>query len=376
MAGRPACCGLVRSRAQTMLRFEVLHVRGQRLHILHGDGVVHAGAHAANEAMALDVLDLVLGRARDKGGVELGVAGAERDVGDGAAVFLRGAVEQFAVLEQVVEQVSLCPVALGHGGKSAGLLNPTEHLAAHVDAKGVGRVEHGALCGLGLKVHVLRRLRKGRAIGDQVVAHDDHGHARGSGVFLRAGVDEPVALNVERLRQKAARDVGDQRYIAAVGQLVVHGAKDSVVLADVDVVEPVARGLSGNACVDVGHIGNAVEVGVLGAREQHGLAVLCGLFVRLVGKVAGHDVAGAAAAHEVHGDARKLQRGAALQKQDAVVVGDAQQAAQGCLGVVDDLLVHTRSMAHLEHGHTATAVVHHLVGDLGEHAGGQCGRAC
>ena len=182
-------------------------------------------------------------------------------------------------------------------------------------------------------------------------------------------------LNLERLRQKAARDIGDQRHIAASGKLVVHGAKDGVVLADVDVVEPVARGLGGNARVDVGHGGTAVEIGVLGAREQHGLAVLGGLFVCLVGKVAGNDVAGAAAAHEVHGDARKLQRGAALQKQDTVVVGDAQQAAQGCLGVVDDLLVHARSMAHLEHGHAATAVVHHLVGDLGEHACRQRGRA-
>ena len=284
-------------------------------------------------------------------------------------------MEQHAVLEQVVEQVGLGPVALGHGGKSAGLLNPTEHLAAHVDAKGVGRVEHGTLGGLGLKVQVLRRLRKGGAICDEVVAHDGHGHARGAGVFLRAGVNEPVALDVERLRQKAARDIGDQRHVAAIGQLVVHGAKDGVVLADVDVVEPIARGLGGNARVDVGHGGNAVEIGVLGAREQHGLAVLGGLLVRLVGEVAGHDVAGAAAAHEVHGDARKLQRGAALQKQDAVVVGDAQQATQGCLGVVDDLLVHARSMAHLEHGHAATAVVHHLVGDLGEHACRQRGRA-
>ena len=192
-----------------MLCFEVLHVRGQCLHVFHGYGVVDARAHAAHQAMALDVLNLVLGRACDKGRIELGVAGAEGNVGDGAAVGLRGAMEQLAVLEQVIEQVGLGPVALGHGGKSAGLLNPTEHLAAHVDAKGVGRVEHGALGGLGLKVHVLRRLRKGGAVCDEVVAHDDHGHARGAGVFLRACVNEPVALNVERLRQKAARDIGD-----------------------------------------------------------------------------------------------------------------------------------------------------------------------
>lgn len=155
-----------------------------------------------------------------------------------------------------------------------------------------------------------------------------------------------------------------------------HGAKDGVVLADVDVVEPVARGLGGNVRVDVGHVWDAVEIGVLGAREQHGLAVLGGLFVRFVGKVASHDVAGAAAgAMRFIGMPANCSVGAALQKQDTVVVGDAQQAAQGCLGVVDDLLVHARSMAHLEHGHAATAVVHHLVGDLGEHACGQCGRA-
>ena len=63
--------------------------------------------------------------------------------------------------------------------------------------KGVGRVEHGALGGLGLKVHVLRRLRKGGAICDEVVAHDDRGHARGAGVFLRAGVNDGKFFDVD-----------------------------------------------------------------------------------------------------------------------------------------------------------------------------------
>ena len=94
-----------------MLRFEVLHVRGQCLHVFHGHGVVDAGAHASHQAMALDVLNLVLCRARNKGGVEFGVAGTEGNVGDGAAVGLRGAMEQLAVLEQVVEQVGFGPVA-------------------------------------------------------------------------------------------------------------------------------------------------------------------------------------------------------------------------------------------------------------------------
>ena len=120
--------------------------------------------HAADEAMALDVLDLVLGRACDKGGVEVGVAGTEGDVGDGAAVGLRGAVEQLTVLEQVVEQVGLGPVCarpwrqVRRSAQSNGTPCRTRRCP-----KVLGVLSHGALGGLGLKIHVLRRLRKGGA---------------------------------------------------------------------------------------------------------------------------------------------------------------------------------------------------------------------
>ena len=68
----------------------------------------------------------------------------------------------------------------------------------HIYAKGVGRVEHGALGGLGLKVHVLRRLRKGtRDAGGlllgSVVASTDAASVfsvlREHSLSLRAGTD-------------------------------------------------------------------------------------------------------------------------------------------------------------------------------------------
>ena len=87
-----------------------------------------------------------------------------------------------------------------------------------------------------------------------------------------------------------------------------HGAKDGVVLADVDVIKVTC----GRALAHGGKCGDTVEIGVFARGELDGIAVLRGLFPGLLGKVARDHVAGATGAHEVHGDARKLQRGAAL----------------------------------------------------------------
>ena len=107
------------------------------------------------------------------------------------------------------------------------------------------------------QVHVLGGLREGRAVFQQVVAHDDHRDTRGAGIFLRACIDQAVARNIEWLRKKAARDVGKKGSVAAFGQLVEHGAKDGVVLADVDVIKVAC----GRALAHGGERGDTVEIG-------------------------------------------------------------------------------------------------------------------
>ena len=86
------------------------------------------------------------------------------------------------------------------------------------------------------------------------------------------------------------------------------------------------------------------------------------------GKTPGDGVVRRAAGEQVHGDGGKLQRGAALQQQDLMAVGDLQQFSEGGLGGVEDLLKGGGAMAHLHDGHAAAPIVQHLAGCALQHA--------
>ena len=94
-----------------MLGFEFVHVSGERLDIFYGNGVIDACAHAAYQAMPLDVLDAALVRAGNKLRVELVGIGAERDVCEGAAVLLRRAMEELAFAQLRCAMASRPPVS-------------------------------------------------------------------------------------------------------------------------------------------------------------------------------------------------------------------------------------------------------------------------
>ena len=124
-------------------------------------------------------------------------------------------------------------------------------------------------------------------------------------------------------------------------------------------------GILGN--VKIGAVGNVAVVLVLGGSGDDDLAVLLSLGNGLLGPCAGLDVDGLAVLHQIPRHSRELQRSAALNEQDLVVVGDVHQLAQVGLGLVSDLLEHLGAVAHLHDAHTAAAVVHHLVPDLLQH---------
>ena len=145
-----------------------------------------------------------------------------------------------------------------------------------------------------------------------------------------------------------------------VGQGVVGGAVDGLVFADVDIVRVGGDGQVG-AVRDVG------EVPVGGGGHHLHFPVLPGLGNGLFGPGARFHIAGRAVFHQVHGHHGELQRAAALDEQNLIVIGDAHETAQVSLGFVPDLLEDLGSMAHLHHAHTACAVVEHLGGDLFQH---------
>ena len=147
--------------------------------------------------------------------------------------------------------------------------------------------------------------RAGQRLGHEVVADDDDSHAGRAHVLLNAAVDEAVLRHVHGLGQEARRHVGHQRFSVRVGQLVVHGAVDGLVLADVDVVGVVGQ-------LEGAHVGHVAEVLVLGGGDAAGIAEDLRFLERLLRPRAADDVVGHLVLHEVHGDHRELRGRAAL----------------------------------------------------------------
>ena len=144
-----------------------------------------------------------------------------------------------------------------------------------------------------------------------------------------------------------------------IGQAVPGGAVDGLVLADVDIVR-IGRDLR-RALGDIG------EVFVLGGAQNHHLAVFLRFGDGLFRPSARLHIAGLAVFHQVHGNHGKLQRAAALNEQDPVIVRDAHDLPQVGLGLLGDAVEDLGAVAHLHDAHTGTTVVHHFIPDLLQH---------
>ena len=78
--------------------------------------------------------------------------------------------------------------------------------------------------------------------------------------------------------------------------------------------------------------------------------------------------AGKAEIHRSHGE---LHAAAALQENYRVVVGDGEDAAEALFGLGDDAFEFFGAMAHLHHGHAATAPIEELFADALEYGQGK-----
>ena len=88
--------------------------------------------------------------------------------------------------------------------------------------------------------------------------------------------------------------------------------------------------------------------------------VLLGFLGRLFGEVPRDGVIRRAALHQVHRDRRKLQRGPALQEENLMGLRHPKEAAQLCLGILEDFGEYRAAVAHLHDGHAAAVIVHDL----------------
>jgi hypothetical protein len=349
-------------RKSAVLGLEFLHEAGEGVNGVHADGVVDAGAAAADGAVAFEANHVQGGGFLDELGFEFFAGEAPGDVHDGAE-FVDGAATVVAagVVNGAVELVGFGAVDFLDAGGAAFGEEPAGDEHQDVDAEGGGGVVEGVFLGLRAVLH-----HGGERFGgtfDEVLADDDEGDAGGAEVFLRAGIDEAELLEVELAREDVAGHVANEGG-RGVGIFLDLGAGDGFVGGDVDV-----GGVGGVVQrVVVGHVGGDFLGGV---GEDVDLAYLFGFLDGFAGPCAGVDVVGGlAGAEEVEGDLRELEAGAALEEQDLVVVGRAEEFGHVGEGFGVDGVVGFATVAVFHDGHAGAVEINQLfLGDFEDFEG-------
>ena len=180
-----------------------------------------------------------------------------------------------------------------HGGQAALALDVLQHQTHDVNGVGGRGVIHRALIGLDLVIE--SRGGDGQGVVHQIVAHNDHGHARGPHVFLCACINDAIARHIQRRGHDVGRHVSHQWHLSRVGCPVALHPADGFVAAEMHI-----RGIGRQAPLVLR--GHAQKPRVLAARRQMGLAVFARLLHGLLRPNATHHIVGMAClAHQVHG---------------------------------------------------------------------------
>ena len=303
-------------------------------------------------------------------GQEVGVAGGvgqgEGHVHPGPRALLNRVGVEVGGVDEAVEELGLGAVALGHRLQAAAVLDPVADEPQQVDGEGGGRVEHGVGVGHLLVVQDGGSHRAG--VPQQVLAHDDDGQARGAHVLLGAGVDEAVTADVDGPREDRGGEVGHERHVAGLGHVVELDAADGLVGRVVQVAGALwdgeGAGLGGGRVGGGGLVGGHDDVELVGA------GLLDGLGGPLAGVEVGDRVTGGG---QVEGDAGELGAGPSLEEEDAVVLRDGQESAQGGLGVGRAGHEVGSTVGDLQDGHSRSSPAGELGGGLLEDGQGELG---
>ena len=192
-------------------------------------------------------------------------------------------------------------------------------------------------------------------LAQQVVANDDHGQAAGANIFLRTGVKQAEARDIQRARQDVGRHIRHQGPVAHLWNPAELHAADGLVgrvmhVGGIVRQLPLVLAGDGEVIVGLGRGGN-IDVAVAGR-----------LLNSLARPDASVDVVGAAVLTEqVQRNLGELLAGAALQEQHLVVRGDAQQVAQVLLGLLGDADELVAAVAHFHDRQTLAVPVRQLV---------------
>ncbi len=219
-------------------------------------------------------------------------------------------------VEALIEPATLLSSACRHDRQPALANDPAQHQPGDIQREGRWRVEAALLHGLHLVAE--RRGQAATRWPEQILANDHQAQSGYAEVLLRAGVDEPEALDGNRSREEVRRHVryqrhrqfGEVRHLQAVAGFVA----GDMAIAGVRVASPSCDGRQSREAT-----------GCATGDDVH-RRVSARLADRLVRPVAAFQVIGRLPRfQQVERQQTELRRGATLHEQHPVVVRNRQQ---------------------------------------------------
>ena len=199
---------------------------------------------------------------RDEFRIKFGVARNERHIHKRTVFLASGSMEHITLVERVIKQLSLGDVDLAHALKTTLRLNPLENFPAYVNRVARRGVIHAAT--VDMRFVLQHSGNAGQIIGgNEIVANNSNRNARRT--HVSATINEAVLGHIDRLAQKARRNIRYQRHVARFGQRVVFGAIDGLVFADVHVIGVRIH-------LQLGHIGHIAEIIIGRITQNTGIA--------------------------------------------------------------------------------------------------------
>ena len=142
-------------------------------------------------------------------------------------------MEHLAVVDSIVQLLSLVEIDLVDSFHAAEFLIPLESLKSRVDGQYRRSIEHSVLVDVGLVVEHCRDSAVN--LTQSVFLNDNESNACRSEVLLSTAIDDRIFAYINRARENVARHIGYHRHVD-IGVVVDLSTIDGVVGGDVEII--------------------------------------------------------------------------------------------------------------------------------------------
>lgn len=266
------------------------------------------------------------------------------------------------IIDGVVNNLGLSLVNRRDPIDTAIAKEPFIHQPTYINGEARRRVVNRVL--VGMRFVVQHRMQVGRRDIEHIVSNDHDRRSRWAHVLLGASIKHRVLGHIYVPAQNVGTHVANRRdrhlnvgqKVDALNGLVAGPVNISCVRAKAEIAK-------------IGHVGVVVVLSVI---DQIDVKTAVSSFPCFLAPFTGHDVvADFAIAQQVHRNHRVLHAGAALQKQNLVVVRHLHQRSEIIDGCVVNVIIVFATVTEFQDGHSGALIVEHVIPNLFEDLNGQ-----